>query len=70
MSSRHAFRAPFKHIYGKIFDANNAPVLDVRGWGYLTGNGCLGLPEDEAAEIQDRFGNQVAELLTKHWCEL
>ena len=33
-------------------------IADVRGWGFLTGkgDGALGLPEDEALEMQKSFG--------------
>ena len=43
--------------------------LDLRGWGYLTGNGehCLGHGEDIAAEIQDEFGQEVVNLLNKKY---
>ena len=37
-------------------------VLDVRGWGYLTGGGdiCKKLTNDEAIEIQNRWANLAA----------
>ena len=33
----------------------NTPICDIRGWGYLTGNGhgALGLKHEEAAAIQE-----------------
>jgi len=48
-----------------IWDANGSKVLDLRGWGRLTGQGCGGLkmPHDEAAEIQDAFGERLAALI-------
>lgn len=36
----------------------------LRGWGYLTGSGGLNLPPEEAARVQDEFGNWVAETLS------
>jgi len=37
-------------------------ILDVRGWGYLTGlgHGALGLPEDQAIAIQEANGELAA----------
>ena len=58
--------------YPGIFDARlddgfiyveGMKVFVVRGWGYLTGFGGLGLPAGEAARIQDEFaGHCVAQL--------
>ena len=62
---------------GKLYDKRGIPiergddsmaldVLQVRGWGHLTGFGQAGLrinPET-AAEIQDNFGRWVARTLT------
>lgn len=38
------------------------PVCDIRGWGYLTGNGhgALGLPADEAVAIQEANARLIA----------
>jgi hypothetical protein len=36
-------------------------VADVRGWGYLTGGGALGLSEDRAIEIQKANATLLAE---------
>jgi hypothetical protein len=37
----------------------------IRGWGYLTGGGtfALGLSHDEALEIQNSFGEYIAQIL-------
>jgi hypothetical protein len=37
-------------------------ICDIRGWGYLTGkgHGALGLPHDEAKEIQDANARLIA----------
>lgn len=40
-------------------------IAAIRGWGYLVGTGGLNLPEEEAAKIQDDFGNWIVETLTK-----
>jgi hypothetical protein len=42
----------------------DTPVLDIRGWGYLTGRGGgLALSEDEAVKIQDQFEKWVVAAL-------
>lgn len=51
-------------IYVDI-DGEDKEFIIVRGWGNLTGTGGLNLPEKEAAEIQDAFGNYIVESLTK-----
>lgn len=38
-------------------------LLVVRGWGYLTGSGCLNLDEKEAIKIQDEFAQHVVNCL-------
>lgn len=43
--------------------ADNTPIMCVRGWGHLIGIGGLHLPENEAARIQDEFGEWVAKRL-------
>lgn len=42
---------------------DNKPIFEVRGWGYLTGHCTLRLSYDEAAKIQDDFGNWVVNKL-------
>lgn len=65
----YPFIAPFRYVSSGqwITDANGQLVLDVRGWGYLTGQGAaaLKLPEDQAAAIQDRLGKTVAALMNR-----
>jgi len=43
-------------------------ILDVRGWGYLTGKGhaALGLPHETAQAEQDALGQFVLEACQKH----
>lgn len=44
---------------------DNTKVMLIRGWGMLhgNGNGCYGLPEEEAVKIQDEFGKYVVDIL-------
>lgn len=37
-----------------------AKVCDIRGWGFLTGKGALGLPEEEARAIQEANARLIA----------
>ena len=51
-----------------IRDDEGHKFLDMRGWGYLTGQGgkphALDLPKAEAASIQDAAGEKVAHILS------
>lgn len=38
-------------------------ILVVRGWGYLTGAGCLNLSVQDARKIQDEFAQHVVNCL-------
>ena len=44
----------------------DTPVLDIRGWGYLTGAGGLNLSNEEACKIQDSFERWVINTLNSH----
>lgn len=46
-----------------IHDSNGHRVLDLRGWGFLTGFHRMNT--DAAMEAQDRLGNRLAELLNE-----
>ena len=61
------FKFPLKRTFYKVHDDNGALVLDLRGWGYLTGKGhaALGLDEQTAMDAQDRFGDEIVTLLNK-----
>lgn len=53
---------------GKIFIKTNlgdTNVLDIRGWGYLTGKGCcaLGLKDEVAGMLQEGFEQWVIDAL-------
>ena len=56
-------RCPFKYdnMGAFIIDSDCNKVLDLRGWGYLTGKGAgaLGLTEEDAAKVMDQFGKWV-----------
>lgn len=43
--------------------SDGTPIMCVRGWGHLIGAGGLYLPEEEAARIQDEFGEWVVKRL-------
>lgn len=49
-----------------IEDIRGHQILDMRGWGFLTGcGGGLGMDENEAAKIQDTIGEHVAVLMNR-----
>lgn len=52
------YKPPFKYINGKIFDSEDNHVLDIRGWGRIQ-------YMDDSETRQDKFGDYVAEILTK-----
>lgn len=48
------------NAYQVTADNGNMNVCDIRGWGYLTGKGSLGLSEDKAKEIQEANAHLIA----------
>ena len=40
-------------------------IMLIRGWGHLTGTGGLHLKDEDAAKIQDGFGQYIVETLNK-----
>ena len=56
---------PFSYNYeGQwIEDSQGQRLMDVRGWGLLTGKGSLGMMEETAARIQDAIGLRVTGLM-------
>jgi hypothetical protein len=64
-------RAPWKNenprtwVWGPSDKGGDTHVLDIRGWGYLTGggSGALDLPHDEACKRQDATGSLVVGLV-------
>ena len=68
-SSTHyaPFEPPFRYNFDGqwIEDSRGQRLLDLRGWGYLTGmgSGALGMPPQAAAGIQDAIGCRVVDLM-------
>jgi hypothetical protein len=61
------FKGKFSECLGSI-SVNDpklgpVPVIDIRGWGYLTGCGALNMHPDEAAKVQDQFTAWVVQVL-------
>lgn len=69
MNDYSPWTPPFKYDeFGNwITDSREHRILDMRGWGFLTGggHGALGMHEDDASAVQDRIGKRVCELLNK-----
>jgi hypothetical protein len=66
-ASYNPWTPPFRYerLGPSIFDNQGHKVLDLRGWGFLTGGGSLNLPEDEAAKIQDAIGEKITALMNE-----
>lgn len=68
--ARKYFHPPFSYdeFGSAIVDRDGHKMLDVRGWGYLTGRGGGRALHDATAEkIQDAIGRKTAELLNASW---
>ena len=64
------YQAPFRYDDngGMIWDVNHMWSLDLRGWGRLTGTGDgMAMDPNDAAKVQDAFGNLVVDLLNKDY---
>lgn len=63
------FLPPFRYSIGSIWGsgAGAEKVLDIRGWGHLTGAGAHNLPAEQAEKIQDEIGEHIARLLNGSW---
>jgi hypothetical protein len=61
------FKPPFRYRpdFADICDARSQKMLDIRGWGHLTGAGALNMGSEEAAAIQNGIGERVAKLVTE-----
>jgi hypothetical protein len=63
----HPFIPPFSYDDQAQFiqDAENRLLLDIRGWGFLTGQGSggLGLNDVAALAVQDEIGRRITALL-------
>jgi len=64
---RLAFPGPYTYDTHGCFirDANNTKILDLKGWGRLTGlgEGGLAMTPENAMELQDEFGAFLSEML-------
>jgi len=64
------FTPPFHYddFGGQIADSRGTRMLDIRGWGYLTGTGhmALGLSEGEATKAQDQIAKSTVAALNKY----
>lgn len=58
---------PFKFGVISVFDSKGHKVFEMRGWGFLTGEGFGGLKLEmnEAESIQERVGNLIATAMNK-----
>jgi hypothetical protein len=61
------FKPPFKYDANGIFilDSDGNCILDIRGWGFLTGANGMDYGSEQAAIIQDRIGERVAQLMNE-----
>ena len=48
----------------QTIDVDGQPILLIRGWGHLTGTGGLNLQPEQAAFLQDQFGQYIADTLS------
>lgn len=49
-----------------IFDSRGHKVLDIRGWGVLTGGGALHLDEETASKAQKEVAKHVVETVNTY----
>ena len=59
---------PFNYdaLGSRIIDSSGQLVIDIRGWGFLTGRaqkGALAMHELDAMKIQDRLGEHLVTLM-------
>lgn len=58
----------YHYEHGSVYithEGIKSSLMTIRGWGYMTGQGGLGLDIDTALKIQEEFGNYIVELLNK-----
>lgn len=55
------FKPPFHSHYQYVYDSEGRRVLDVRGWGFLTG--ALDLDPEDAVEIRDKITAEIVAAL-------
>ncbi len=60
------FKPPFRYcnVGNCIYDNNNELIVDIRGWGYLTGKGSLGYTAQLAVSVQDKIGERIARFMS------
>ena len=68
------FKRPVKGTLGSVFiereKQGSVQILDIRGWGYLTGRGGgLGINQDDAERVQDDFEKWVVNALNNQMKE-
>jgi hypothetical protein len=67
------WKRPFRYcdLRCAILDTNSEIVFQIRGYGFLTGEGskALNLPHKVAESIQDELGKDITTLLNKNWPE-
>ena len=61
------FKPPFKYdgMGQCVFDNDGQLILDMRGWGFLTGTGGLGYDAEKAASIQDKIGERITQIMNE-----
>ena len=61
------FKPPFKYdADGQcIFDSAGNMIVDVRGWGFLTGKGAKAYKQEKAMNIQDGIGRRIAQIMNE-----
>jgi hypothetical protein len=66
-SSYYPFKPPFNYDYEGlcIVDIAGNMIVDIRGWGFLTGKGAMAYDSDKAAAIQDGIGWRIARIMNK-----
>lgn len=57
---RNSIRAEKDAIY-----VNKESIILVRGWGYLTGSGGLGMNPNDAAKLQDEFIEWIVDTISE-----
>ena len=67
--ARPYWKTPFRYDpEGQVItDAEGSRIIDVRGWGHLTGRAAHALDDAQASAIQDEIGTAVLGFLNSHW---
>ena len=61
------FKPPFKYDPDDqcIFDSAGNMIVDMRGWGFLTGKGAMAYDSEKAMKIQDKIGERITHIINK-----